>query len=591
MTNRYTPWIIFILILFAGISAFAQVPTGDAGNVQADLTADAVDASRNIMLARSSADYRVTPGDVYTLSFAAGGTPVTYIISVDTSYRIRVANLGVVSGAGKTFMQLKNEVEAIVARNFPLSGVQLVLTQPAVFMVFVNGEVHRAGEVSAWGLSRLSALTGDNLTNFASIRDISIRSSNGQVQVYDLFRAQRFGDMSQNPYLRPGDIVTFNRINRSITVSGAVERPGTYQILRGEKLKDLINLYGNGFLPLADKTRVRLTRFIGSSEISGDITYLSREQLESDFDLQHMDIINIPDITATRPAVHANRVERRITLEGEVRRPGTFELLPHENLRDLIESYGDGFSPLADPSRMELVRVINSNSVTGDRIFLSEMDFEENFILEHFDTITVPSILQLRSVIFVEGAVGRLDTTTGLSTSNRLVVRFVEGETYASLARRNIEWFSEVSNVEGAYVIRNNQRIHLNLHFALYDASFRGIVPIHENDILIIPFRQSFITVAGAVRVPGRYPFIPDRSWEYYIGLAGGFIPGQNAQNSLTIVNYEGKRLSKSDIITPETTITANTNHFLFFFNQYGPVTTMVLSAVSTILSIMLLTR
>ena len=47
----------------------------------------------NVQMAMSNPNYMVTAGDVYNLSFAAGTTPVTYPISVDSSYKIRVANL------------------------------------------------------------------------------------------------------------------------------------------------------------------------------------------------------------------------------------------------------------------------------------------------------------------------------------------------------------------------------------------------------------------------------------------------------------------------------------------------------------------
>jgi hypothetical protein len=44
----------------------------------------------------------VTPGDVYTLAYAAGTTSVTFRIIVDSTYRIQIANLGRVNAAGKT---------------------------------------------------------------------------------------------------------------------------------------------------------------------------------------------------------------------------------------------------------------------------------------------------------------------------------------------------------------------------------------------------------------------------------------------------------------------------------------------------------
>lgn len=603
MQYKYILCIVFILgLLFPVFAQEDPAAIQQASNDGADLEASSVDASRNIMLARSSDNYLVTPGDVYTLAYSAGAIPVSYTITVDSSYRIRVSNLGIVNGAGKTFMQVKREVENIVINNIPLSGVQLVLTQPAIFNVFVKGEVYAAREVSAWGLSRLSSLTSGNLTPRASIRDIAIKSSNGQVRVYDLFKARRFGDLSQNPYLRPGDEITFNRIDRVVTINGAVERSGRYQILEGENLKNLIEVYANGFTPLVDKTRITLTRYIDSAEISGDIIYLSEKDLAEDYDLQHLDVISVPAITDSRPAVHVTHIERRITINGLVRRPGTYNLLPNENLKELIEAYGNGFSPLADTTRIELVRLVNSANIAGDKIFLTEDDFTNNFALEHFDVITVPSITQLRPVMFVEGAVAdvrrALDDSEQLAAhqaedltlSRRLVVQFNRGETYAALVRRNVNWFTAVSDTQNAYVIRNNERIPININLALYDATYRGTVLVENEDVLVVPFRQHFVSVAGAVYRPGRYPYIPDRDWEYYIGLAGGFIPERNSRQAVTITDINGKRLKKTDAIDPESIITAKSNRGLYYFNQVAPIITTALSVVSTILTVIIIT-
>jgi len=498
--NKYMFCIAFFLLVYTGFFVSAQSSSSyeedtilDSGGNRQSSGTSASEMAQNAMLARSSADYRVTPGDVYTLGYMAGTERVSYIVTVDSSYRIRVSNLGIVNGAGKTFMQLKNEVEAVVANNYPLSGVQLVLTQPAVFRVYMKGEVIEAKEIPAWGLSRLSALLEINCTNYTSIRDISIKSSNGQTKVYDLFKAQRLGDLSQDPYLRPGDVITFNRVKRIVTIAGTIERPGTYQLLDGENIKELIEFYGNGFTPVADKTR------------------------------------------------------------------------------------------------LEVVRLINGSDIAGDKIFLTEKDLADNYALEHYDVIAVPEITQLKPVMFVEGALST-KVTSGLVATTRITVQFNIGDTYASLVRRNADWFTPVSDTQNAYILRKNERVPINLNPLLYDASYRGDLLLQENDTLVIPFRQYFVTVAGSVMIPGRYPYIPDRNWEYYIALAGGFIIERNSRETVKIIDMNGKRLKKTDIITPETIITADTNSGLYYFNQYAPVITTVLSIISTFLTIYLVT-
>jgi protein involved in polysaccharide export with SLBB domain len=658
-----------MLIAFRGYSQNSQTDEKE--------TLDRADISINAQIALSNPDYQVTAGDIYTLAYAAGGTQVVYRITVDSSYRIRVSNLGIINAAGKTYQQLKREVETIVTNNYPLSGVQFVLLQPAQFTVYITGEVKAAYERNTWSLARLSSVADGNLTAFSSIRNISITAKNGPTKTYDLFKAHRDGDLSQDPYLRPGDTIVFSRVERVVTIGGAVERPGTYQLLSGEhireliekyahgftpvadktrmemvryvggesisggkiiftetemaesfplynydaitineitslrpvmtvnrveriinlagavrrpgtynlmpeeNLRDLIEIYGDGLTPLADASRIELVRYVGSNSVSGDKIILAENDILENFSLYNYDTITINEITSLRPVMTVNRVERIINLAGAVRRPGTYDLMPGENLRDLIEVYGDGLTPVADTSRMELVRVVDSESDVGDKMFLTGEDVENDFPLQNYDTITIPNIDDLQPVLFVEGAVGATEEAV-LTASNRLVVPYNMGESYAALIRKNRSWFSAVSDTRNAYIIRGTEHIPINLNPMLYDINYRADYFIEENDTLIIPFRQYFVTVAGAVIMPGRYPYIPDRQWDYYIALAGGFNPEQNSMKSVSIADMAGKRLKKTDAITPETVITAKSNSFLYYFNQIAPVVTTVLTIFMT---------
>jgi protein involved in polysaccharide export with SLBB domain len=583
--NKYRQLFVPVVFFFISIFSLAAQEENQTGSLQRE------DITANSQLALSSPDYLVTAGDIYTLSYSANGTPVTYRITVDSSYRIRISNLGVINAAGRTFRQLKNDAESIVSNNYPLSGVQLVLSQPGIFRVFVNGEVNAAAEISTWALARLSSLTG-HMTAYASLRNVTVKSNNGQERNYDLFKAERIGDLSQNPYLRPDDIITFNRFERRVTIEGAVERPGTYQILTDEHLKDVIETYANGFTYLADKSRMGLVRFTGSSSVSGNTILLKESDVEENYVLRNYDIITIPNITETRPVVTTERMERRITLEGAVRRPGTYDLLPNENLRDLITVYGDGLNPLADPTRINIVRYVNSSFTSGEKINIGQDEINNNYRLENYDTVFIPSITQLRPVFFVEGAIRNPGAEVGEpSASYRIVADYNTGEYYSTVVRANRDWFTAESDTQNAYILRNEERIPINLNPILYDVNFHIEIRIEENDTLIIPFRQYFVSVSGAVASPGRYPYIPDRDYEYYVSLAGGFLPAQNASEAVNIRDMNGKRLKKTDIITPETIITAKSNHFLFYFNQVAPVITTVLSVVTTVISISIAAR
>ena len=206
----------------------------------------------NIQIALSNPDYMVTPGDIYSLNYAVGTNPVSYKILVDSSYKIRVSNLAVLDATNKTYMQLKKQVEEIVSKNYPLSGVQFILTSPASFKITVTGCVSYSSEQKAWALTRLSdVLQNAPINAYSSQRFVRIKSKNNTETVYDLFQTFRNGDYSQNPYIRPGDEITIKMAEKKVSINGAVIFPGTYELSTTENIKDLIENFAGGLTPLA----------------------------------------------------------------------------------------------------------------------------------------------------------------------------------------------------------------------------------------------------------------------------------------------------------------------------------------------------
>lgn len=487
------------------IQSLTQSSTSQTKNSESLIDENFYSAERNTLvlkstvvptpqMAMSTPDYPVTAGDIYLLAYAAGSTPVTYKISVDTTYRIRISNLAVINAKGLTFVELKKQVEDIVSKNYPLSGVQFILEVPSVFTVTLKGEVKDTTTIQAWGLTRLSSVIFPYFTEYSSDRNVTVTSMDGTVKKYDVFKALRAGDLKQDPYLRPGDVVTVQRSDRKVMISGGVERPGIYDLLPGDNLKNLVNIYGGGLSPDADISRIELKRKQNTAFKSGETLYLTGDSISEDFQILNYDIVEIGEISELKP------------------------------------------------------------------------------------------------VMFIEGAI---NTSAGISpeTSEKFSVEFTQGENYGFLIRRVKDLFSNTSDLKQAYIIREDRMIPIDASLCLYDSDYYTTEIVQPNDTLMIPFIQSFVTVAGAVNKPGRYPYIPGRDWEYYVGLAGGFQSGVNAFESVKITDLNGNKLKKSDAITPETTITASTNSFTYYWGKYAPVVTTVLSAVSTVLTIMAVTK
>ena len=493
MTKRFLLTSLIILLALP-LAAQRSITEAEMKGASADPIAN------RVQMAMSNSDYMVTAGDIYGLAFIVGSSPMEYKIIVDSSYKVRVANLAVIDAAGKSYLTLKRQVEDIVSKNYPMSGVQFTLVTPAVFSVLVKGEVTQTTEQSAWALSRLSSVLEKTRTAYSSIRNITVTSASGVSKHYDLFEATRNGDINQDPYLRPGDVITVRKIHKKVSISGAVRRPGTYELLEGENLKDLIDLYADGFNERADVNRIIINRIIDASEKSGSVIYL------------------------------------------------------------------DNPLKIAD------------------------------FKLNSFDSVTINSLNENRPVMYMEGAVMKNDGTAEgsepvVAGSTRLTVPFDYDENYAYFLRARKRYFqSAIADLQNSFIIRGDDLISLDLSKVLYDSSYTTDLTVLPGDVLRVPMKQFFVSVSGAVQIPGRYPYIPNKTYDYYIGLAGGFSKTMNTGKAVDIIDADGKKLNKKSEITPETTITAETNSFLFYFNQYAPVITTILSAISTSLSIMAVT-
>jgi protein involved in polysaccharide export with SLBB domain len=246
--------------------------------------------AQDVQTAASSPAYQVTAGDVYTLSY--GGN--TQVITVDYTYRIIIPGLGIISGAGKTYQQLKREVEAIITNNYPQSGAQFALTNLSSFRVYISGEVNSPGERGTWAMGRLSSLVYGSLTAYSAKRNVTVTSANGQIKTYDLLKAERFGDLTQNPFLRPEDVITVSRIDRLVSISGEVVRPESYELLPGENLKDLITTFASGYTPSADTERVEITRYTENDREVYDRIRLNQDDVNANYPLVNLDVIYIP---------------------------------------------------------------------------------------------------------------------------------------------------------------------------------------------------------------------------------------------------------------------------------------------------------
>ena len=360
-------YIFFFIVIFSTL-LYAETETSISTSSTSFTSTDNI---KKAQVAAATNEYIVTAGDIYSLVYSGG----SFSISVDSTYRVRVAHLGIINAKGLNLQEFKNKVETLILSNYPTSGVQFFLANPAQFHVFVKGEVSSAQTVETWALERASSLLKRYYTNYSSTRLFSIVSENGKKKSYDLFKATREGDFSQDPYLRPGDTIIVPKIDRKVEISGEVFRPGTYELLPGEELSELIFNYADGFTPFAQKNNIEVSHFNPTTGLY-ETSYHKETDLLTAIPLNSYDKVYISSVKDIKPVIYVegavnskyDTIKKEIILaEDEVLSMGEVVSSP-TSMNKLQFEYSEGKS---------LVTFILENSA----MFINSSDLENAYII------------------------------------------------------------------------------------------------------------------------------------------------------------------------------------------------------------------
>ncbi len=174
--------------------------------------------------------------------------------------------------------------------------------------------------------------------NFQGLRRVKL-TRDGASNHFDVLKYLRSGDISQNPLLKDGDVITVPAIHTTVSISGSVYLPGEYEYLQGDRLSDLLVL-AQGFTLEAD------TRFLN--------LYRYKENL-TDFDIIRIDLAATSAETISlkphdRIIVTQNTLQRRawrVVVEGSVNAPGEYLIDENTTLYNILRQCG-GPTPRGD---------------------------------------------------------------------------------------------------------------------------------------------------------------------------------------------------------------------------------------------------
>lgn len=557
--------IVFTALVFfmSLVEGFAQAA---AQGVNLAAFPSAIELEQRLLLATSSEAYPVTPGDVYRLTYRQGETPVANDFLVESDYTINMKVFGKTNAAGMTFVQLKSIVEKAVSAAYPRSMPALVILSLGIFPVYVKGETPQSLKVVAWGLSRLSEIIEIRRGPYASLRNITILDRDGITKSYDLYKALRFGIAAQDPYVKPGDTVVLARVERRVEITGEIHRPGTYELLANEQLRELVESYGDGLTGNSDASRVRIERMAGDS---ARIVYVSlAEGYQQGTRLENGDIITIRAMTETLPVVS---FEGAVILQAvgataasgasEAARAGvtpeyhriSYTFKEGETLSDALRSIRGSIAQLADLSFASVLRQGTSEPIVVDlQELLSKSVSPSDLVLKANDRIIIP---YLRFSVFVSGAVEEPG-----------MYPYAPGRTYhyyVTLAGGSTQ------DAPGKIYITDTSGKMRDPKEAIQS----------EDRIFLIP---ADVTVQGAVFLPGRFSYREGLPISYYLNLAGGIDPERNCTRKVRHYDSSGKRQKAGMPVMPGDRLYIPNNGFMYSFNRYAPLFVTIVGIIYT---------
>jgi len=372
-----------------------------------------------------------------------------------------------------------------------------------------------------------------------------------------------------------------------VVISGAVNRPGPYQLTSGITVKNLIDKAG-GLTKDAYTKRVTIFRYLANkTPVSGSINLDSVLQNNQIVYLQKDDSLYVHSIFEFND-------KNYITVEGNVRKPGHVQWRENFSLHDLLLSVG-GLTESGDSSNIEISRRIkdanvdkaNHNESTIFNVDLSNKNQSQNdVLLRPFDMViikTLPGYTPQRSVL-IQGEV-KSPGRYGLEKSGERISDIIQrtggfkasADSNSITIRRRVKsnltnqekggLFQRILDISPDSLAQNsrlNQEINktydlisVDLGTALAHPESSENLALEDGDILTIDRSSNLVKISGEVYFPTIVAYKVNKNLKYYVQQAGNFTAYARKTGAL-VIYPDGKA--------------ASVKHFLWF-KSYPSVT------------------
>ena len=323
-----------------------------------------------------------------------------YNLTVNADGYIKINRIGNVYVAGLTIEEAKQRIISKLSQIFiglkrEGSGpsktnlyASLSLGNIRTVSVLVQGEVMFPGTYSVSSLSRVMNVLylagGPNEKGtFREIQVIRDKKIFATVDLYDFLTS---GIQKNDISLQDQDVLKVGVYKKRIEVKGKVKRPAIFELKENENLKTVLEEFSGGFSEDAFKDLVKITRYTNRDRKLID---LNADFFTSFYPISG-DLIQIESIDE-------KRFDNKVTIIGEVFRPGDFSLDSNPTLLKLIERSG-GVRENAFLDRIVIQRINADLSLSNLSVNYKDIvsGKSPDVKLAREDQVNVFSILDLR---------------------------------------------------------------------------------------------------------------------------------------------------------------------------------------------------
>ncbi|HUI44626.1 MAG TPA: SLBB domain-containing protein [Nitrospirota bacterium] len=416
-------------------------------------------------------------------------------------------------------IKLQNEDTVFVPLIGPVAGVAGAVYRPAIYEMkgqeTLDDVIKTAGGILPTALGGRLQLTRYENNQRKVFLDINLENS----KINPSVSPDSFREKVQN--MDTIDIIpVYDRVWETVTLSGTVQHPGEFQWRPDLRLKEIIDQ--GGILPISDLTRVEIIRLTNTYSdrqiIPIDLASLMKGDMAQNLLLQPKDEIRV----YTR-----YRAAEKVTVSGEVLRPGTYEIMRGDRLSDLLRRVG---------------------GVTAEA-YMYGVVFRRKSVMSSESKNAQSFITKMQQQMLIT-AVGSSAKAVSAEESNISKSELALNQSLLSNLKTMLE--------------QNQGRVAINITANIDEwAGSKEDLLLQDGDSLDIPKKPQEIMILGEVYTPGAQIYLPGMTVKDYLERTGGFTKNADSkevfivqangfaygEESPSVGNIENVKLQAGDAI------------------------------------------